>query len=85
MKLSIKWVLIGGFLGLLLLSITTILASSYLTSEKILQGHAKEYYGEYRHPDHPGITGLPQSSPQSRSVKPSGWPEARCSGAKIKP
>ncbi len=42
MKLSIKWVLIGGFLGLLLLSITTILASSYLTSEKILQGHAKD-------------------------------------------
>ncbi len=42
MKLSIKWVLIGGFLGLLLLSITTILASSYLTSEKILQRHAKD-------------------------------------------
>ena len=45
MKLSIKWVLIGGFLGLLLLSITTILASSYLTSEKILQGHAKDIMG----------------------------------------
>ncbi len=42
MKLSIKTVLLGGFLGLLLLSITTILVSSYVTSEKVLHNHARD-------------------------------------------
>lgn len=42
MKLTIKTVLIGGFLGLLLISITTILASSYITSEKVLLNHARD-------------------------------------------
>ena len=44
MKLSIKTVL-SGFLGLFLISITAILASSYLTSEKVLQDHAKVIMG----------------------------------------
>lgn len=42
MKLPIKIVLLGGFLGLILISITTILASSYLTSEGVLQDHARD-------------------------------------------
>ncbi len=42
MKLSIKTVLLGGFLGLLLISITTILVSSYVSSEKVLHNHAKD-------------------------------------------
>ena len=42
MKLTIKTVLVGGFLGLLLISITTILASSYISSEKVLHNHARD-------------------------------------------
>ncbi len=42
MKLPIKAVLLGGFLGLILLSIITVLASSYITSEKVLQDHARD-------------------------------------------
>ncbi len=42
MKLSIKTVLICGIVGLLLISITTILASSYLTSENVLHNHARD-------------------------------------------
>jgi len=42
MKLSIKTVLLCGIVGLLLISITTILASSYLTSEKVLHNHARD-------------------------------------------
>ncbi len=42
MKLTVKTILVGGFLGLLLISITTILVSSYVSSEKVLQKHARD-------------------------------------------
>jgi diguanylate cyclase (GGDEF)-like protein len=44
-KLKIKTVLVGGFLGLLLISIITILASSYISSEKVLHNHARDIMG----------------------------------------
>ncbi len=42
MKVSIKWALIGGFIGLQIIPVSIILASSYLTSQKVLLGHAKD-------------------------------------------
>ena len=41
MKISIKLLLIVGVIGLLVISVSIILASSYLTSEKVLLRHAK--------------------------------------------
>lgn len=41
MKISIKWLLIAGVIGLLVISVSIILASSYLTSQKVLLRHAK--------------------------------------------
>jgi len=42
MKLTIKTALIGGIIGLLIISISILLASSFLTSEKVLQNHAED-------------------------------------------
>lgn len=42
MKVSIKWALIGGFIGLQVISISIIIVFSYLSSEKVLLGHAKD-------------------------------------------
>jgi two-component sensor histidine kinase/HAMP domain-containing protein len=41
MKISIKWALIGGFIGLQVIPVSIILVSSYLTSQKVLLRHAK--------------------------------------------
>ena len=41
MRCSIKWVLISGVIGLLVLSVSIILASSYLTSQRVLRQHAQ--------------------------------------------
>jgi two-component system cell cycle sensor histidine kinase/response regulator CckA len=41
MQVSIKWALIGGFIGLQVIPVTIILASSYLTSQRALLRHAK--------------------------------------------
>ena len=42
MKVTIKSALISGIIGLLIISISIILASSFLTSEKVLQRHAAD-------------------------------------------
>jgi two-component sensor histidine kinase len=42
MKISIKWMLIGGVIGLQVISVSVILASSYLTSQHVLLRHAKD-------------------------------------------
>ncbi len=41
MKISIKWALIAGVIGLLVISVSIILASSFLTSQRVLLQHAK--------------------------------------------
>lgn len=41
MRYSIKWVLIGGVIGLLVVSVSIILASSYLTSQRVLREHSQ--------------------------------------------
>ena len=45
MKFSIKWALIGGVIGLQVISVSIILASSYLTSQEVLLQHAKDIMG----------------------------------------
>lgn len=42
MRISLKWVLLAGVIGLLVISVSIILASSYLTSQKVLSGHARD-------------------------------------------
>lgn len=42
MRISLKWVLLFGVVGLLVISVSIILASSYLTSQKVLLGHARD-------------------------------------------
>ena len=41
MRCSIKWVLISGVIGLLIVSVSIILASSYVTSQQVLRQHAQ--------------------------------------------
>ena len=41
MRCSIKWVLISGVIGLLIVSVSMILASSYFTSQQVLRQHAQ--------------------------------------------
>ena len=42
MKISIKTLLIGGFIGLQVIPTSIILASSYLTSQQVLLRHARD-------------------------------------------
>ncbi len=42
MRVPLKWVLLLGVVGLLVISVTIILGSSYLTSQKVLLGHARD-------------------------------------------
>lgn len=42
MRISLKWALFSGVIGLLVISVSIILASSYLTSQKVLLGHARD-------------------------------------------
>ncbi len=42
MRISLKWILFAGVIGLLVISVSIILASSYLTSQKVLLGHARD-------------------------------------------
>lgn len=45
MRVSLKWVLLAGVIGLLIISVSIILASSYLTSQRVLIGHARDIMG----------------------------------------